>query len=242
MSSSPRVLIADDHAPTRAGVRMALERGGCEVCAELDNAVDAVTAAVREQPDACLIDLQMPGDGLRAVAGISSRLPNTRVLVLTVSRNADDMFDALRAGADGYLLKDMDPTGLADAIRSVLAGEAPLPGFLTARLIDEFRHRGERRTLDLDGSKRVELTPREWDVLELLDDGLSTAEIAGRLALSQVTVRRHVSDVVHKLGVAGTSRRCCTRWAPRRASRPGACWPSAGVQPPERFVQVAERR
>ena len=217
MSSSPRVLIADDHAPTRAGVRMALERGGCEVCAELDNAVDAVTAAVREQPDACLIDLQMPGDGLRAVAGISSRLPKTRVLVLTVSRNADDMFDALRAGADGYLLKDMDPTGLADAIRSVLAGEAPLPGFLTARLIDEFRHRGERRTLDLDGSKRVELTPREWDVLELLDDGLSTAEIAGRLALSQVTVRRHVSTLLHKMG-ASTREQARRLLAERRRS------------------------
>jgi DNA-binding NarL/FixJ family response regulator len=215
--AAPRVLIADDHAPTRAGVRMALERGGCEVCAELDNAVDAVTAAIREQPDACLIDLQMPGDGLRAVAGISSRLPNTRVLVLTVSRNADDMFDALRAGADGYLLKDMDPNGLADAIRSVLAGEAPLPGFLTARLIDEFRHRGERRTLDLDGSRRVELTPREWDVLELLDDGLSTAEIAGRLALSQVTVRRHVSTLLHKMG-ASTREQARRLLAERRRS------------------------
>jgi DNA-binding NarL/FixJ family response regulator len=215
--TAPRVLIADDHAPTRAGVRMALERGGCQVCAELDNAVDAVTAAVREQPDACLIDLQMPGDGLRAVAGISARLPNTRVLVLTVSRNADDMFDALRAGADGYLLKDMDPTALADAIRSVLAGEAPLPGFLTARLIDEFRHRGERRTLDLDGSKRVDLTPREWDVLELLDDGLSTAEIAGRLALSQVTVRRHVSTLLHKMG-ASTREQARRLLAERRRS------------------------
>ena len=214
---APRVLIADDHAPTRAGVRMALERGGCEVCAELDNAVDAVTAAVREQPDACLIDLQMPGDGLRAVAGISARLPNTRVLVLTVSRNADDMFDALRAGADGYLLKDMDPTDLADAVRSALAGEAPLPGFLTARLIDEFRHRGERRTLDLDGSKSVALTPREWDVLELLDDGLSTAEIAGRLALSQVTVRRHVSTLLHKMG-ASTREQARRLLAERRRS------------------------
>jgi two-component system, NarL family, nitrate/nitrite response regulator NarL len=213
----PRVLIADDHAPTRAGVRMALERGGCVVCAELDNAVDAVTAALREQPDACLIDLQMPGDGLRAVAGISSRLPNTRVLVLTVSRNADDMFDALRAGADGYLLKDMDPGSLADAVRSALAGEAPLPGFLTARLIDEFKHRGERKTLDLDGSKRVELTPREWDVLELLDDGLSTAQIAGRLALSQVTVRRHLSTLLHKMG-ASTREQARRLLAERRRS------------------------
>jgi two-component system nitrate/nitrite response regulator NarL len=198
----PRVLIADDHAPTRAGVRMALERGGCVVCAEVDNAVDAVNAAIREKPDVCLVDLQMPGDGLRAVSGISGRLPTTRVLVLTVSRSADDMFDALRAGANGYLLKDMDPAGLADAVRGAMAGEAPLPGFLTAWLIDEFRHRGQRKALDLHGSKRVDLTPREWDVLELLDEGLSTAEIAGRLAVSQATVRRHVSTLLHKLGAS----------------------------------------
>jgi DNA-binding NarL/FixJ family response regulator len=137
--------------------------------------------------------------------------------VLTVSRNADDMFDALRAGADGYLLKDMDPGALADAVRRSLAGEAPLPGFLTARLIDEFKHRGDRKTLDLDGSKRVELTPREWDVLELLEDGLSTAQIAGRLALSQVTVRRHLSTLLHKMG-ASTREQARRLLAERRRS------------------------
>ena len=217
MSGSPRVLIADDHAPTRAGVRMALERGGCVVCAEVGNAVDAVTVAVREEPNVCLIDLQMPGDGLRAVAGISARLPNTRVLVLTVSPNADDMFDALRAGADGYLLKDMDATVLPDVVRGALAGEATLPGHLTAWLIDEFRHRGQRRSLDLDGSKRVALTPREWDVLELLDEGLATAEIASRLAVSQATVRRHVSTLLHKMG-ASTREQARRLLAQRRRS------------------------
>lgn len=217
MTDPPRVLIADDHAPTRAGVRMALDRGGCVVCAEVDNAVDAVTAAVREQPDACLIDLQMPGGGLRAVAEISARLPNTRVLVLTVSNNADDMFDALRAGADGYLLKDMDATVLPDMVRGALAGEAPLPGHMTAWLIDEFRHRGQRRSLDLDGSKRVPLTPREWDVLELLDEGLTTAEIASRLAVTQATVRRHVSTLLHKMG-ASTREQARRLLAQRRRS------------------------
>jgi DNA-binding NarL/FixJ family response regulator len=214
---SPRVLIADDHAPTRAGVRMALNQGGCVVCAEVDNAVDAVTAAVREQPDVCLIDLQMPGDGLRAVAGISSRLPNTRVLVLTVSPSAEDMFDALRAGAHGYLLKDMAATELPNVVRGTLAGEAPLPGNLTAWLIDEFRNRGQRRSLDLEGSKRVALTPREWDVLELLDEGLSTAEIARRLAVTQATVRRHVSTLLHKMG-ASTREQARRLLAQRRRS------------------------
>jgi DNA-binding NarL/FixJ family response regulator len=202
MSGHVRVLIADDHAPTRAGVRMALERGGCEVCAEAASAADAVRAAVAERPDICLVDLGMPGNGLRAVSGIVSNLPGTPVLVLTVSRSADDLFDALRAGAAGYLLKDMDPEDLVAAVRGALAGEAALPGFLAARLIDEFRHRGRGTTLTLDHNRRVELTPREWDVLELFGDGLSTAEIARRLDLSQVTVRRHMSALLHKLEVS----------------------------------------
>jgi DNA-binding NarL/FixJ family response regulator len=223
MSGRVRVLIADDHAPTRAGVRMALERGGCDVCAEAASAAEAVRAAVAERPDVCLVDLGMPGNGFRAVAGITSNLPGTPVLVLTVSRSADDLFDALRAGAAGYLLKDMDPEDLVAAVRGALTGEAALPGFLAARLIDEFRHRGRGTTLTLDHNRRVELTPREWDVLELFGDGLSTAEIARRLDLSQVTVRRHMSALLHKLEVTSReeARRLISehgRHQPRRSS------------------------
>jgi DNA-binding NarL/FixJ family response regulator len=212
-----RVLIADDHPPTRAGVRMALERGGLEVCAEAASAGDAIKAAVAERPDVCLVDLGMPGNGFRAVSGIAAELPETPILILTVSRSADDLFDALRAGAAGYLLKDMDPADLVAAVRGALAGEAALPGFLAARLIDEFRHRGRGNSLTLDHNRRVELTPREWDVLELLDNGLSTAEIAGRLALSQVTVRRHVSTLLHKMG-ASTREQARRLLAERRRS------------------------
>jgi DNA-binding NarL/FixJ family response regulator len=201
VTGAPRVLIADDHAPTRAGVRMALEHGGCDVCAEVANATDAVTAAVRERPDVCLIDIDMPGNGLRAVVGIVSRLPGVRVVMLTVSQNSEDLFDALRAGAAGYLLKDMDPGDLAPAVRAAARGEAALPGSLTARLIEEFRHRGSRRTLTV-ADRRVDLTPREWDVLELHADGLSTAQMAHRLGLSEVTIRRHMSGLMHKLDVA----------------------------------------
>jgi two-component system NarL family response regulator len=205
----PRVLIADDHAPTRAGVRSALERGGCRVCAEAATAPDAVEAAVRERPDACVIDLQMPGDGLRAVAAITAELPDTCVLVLTVSASPDDLFAALRAGASGYLLKDADPDDVAAAVHRVIAGAATLPGHLTARLIEEFRRRADSRSLMLDHSRRVELTPREWDVLQLLDEGLSTAGIADRLSVSQVTVRLHISALLHKLEVG--SREEATR-------------------------------
>jgi DNA-binding NarL/FixJ family response regulator len=224
MSRPVRVLIADDHPPTRAGVRMALEHGGLEVCAEAATAADAIRSALAERPDICLVDLGMPGNGLRAVSGIAQRLPSTPVLVLTVSRSADDLFDALRAGAAGYLLKDMDPEDLVAAVRGVLAGEAALPGFLAARLIDEFRHRGRGTTLTLDQNRKVELTPREWDVLELFGDGLSTAEIARRLDLSQVTVRRHMSALLPKLEVSSReeARRLIAQHGPIHPRRSSA--------------------
>jgi DNA-binding NarL/FixJ family response regulator len=201
VTSPLRVLIADDHPPTRAGVRMALEQGGCEVCAEAANADDAIEAALRERPDVCLIDIEMPGNGIRAVREITARVPDTRVVMLTVSRSSDDLFDALRAGAAGYLLKEMDPSALPGAVQAAVAGEAALPGFLVARLIEEFRRRGDHKSLTIAGARPINLTRREWDVLELLADGLSTAEIARRLFLSQVTVRRHLSVLLHKLGV-----------------------------------------
>jgi len=224
MSRRPRVLIADDHPATRAGVRMALERGGCDVCAEASNAGDAVRDAMLERPDVCVIDLDMPGDGLRAVAGISCRLPQTRVLVLTVSGSPDDLFSALRAGAIGYLLKDMDPLRLATAVHDAVAGEATLPGVLTARLIEEFRHRDGGRSLMLDHNRRVTLTEREWDVLDLLEAGRSTAEMASRLRISQVTVRRHVSSLLHKLEVStrDEARRLVARNGPGRSPRSSA--------------------
>lgn len=201
MSVSPRVLIADDHAAVRAGVRMALEQGGCTVCAEVGTADHAVAAAVRERPDVCLIDIRMPGGGIRAVAEITARLPGTPVVMLTVSSDAEDLVDAVCAGAAGYLLKEMDPSRLADAVRAALAGEAPMSGLLTARLLEEFRRGGRRSTLSLADGRTIDLTRREWDVVRLLADGLSTKEIAHRLFIEPVTVRRHVSELLHKLKV-----------------------------------------
>jgi DNA-binding NarL/FixJ family response regulator len=197
-----RVLIADDHAPTRAGVRAALERDGCSVCAEAATADAAIEAALRERPDACVVDLKMPGGGIRVAREISARLPGTPVVVLTVSHSTDDLLDALRAGAAGYLLKDMDPAELPAAVQSVVNGEARLSGALTAALFEEFRNRIPRHSLTLDDSRRVELTDREWDVLELLGHGATTAAMAERLCVSQVTVRRHVSTLLHKLKVS----------------------------------------
>jgi DNA-binding NarL/FixJ family response regulator len=202
MTSVPRVVLADDHAPTRAGVRMALERDGIEVCAEAASAAAAVEAALRERPDACLLDVHMPGGGASAASMITARLPGTVVLMLTVSRAGEDLLESLRRGADGYLLKDMDPTKLPVAVRAALAGETALPRELASRLVEELRHDPFPHRPPVQGPGRPELTKREWEVLDLLCDGTSTGEIARRLFLSPVTVRRHVSAVLGKLGVS----------------------------------------
>lgn len=202
MSEAPRVLLADDHAPTRAGVRMALEQGGIEVCAEASDAAQAVEAALREHPDVCLLDVRMPGGGTSAASTISARLPSTAVVMLSVSAADEDLFESLRRGAVGYLLKDMDPAQLPAAVRAALEGEAPLGGMLASRLVDEFRHRPPRREPVTRATPGALLTNRESEVLDLLCQRAGTAEIAERLFLSPVTVRRHISTIARKLGVS----------------------------------------
>jgi DNA-binding NarL/FixJ family response regulator len=195
------VLLADDHPAVRAGVRAALEAGGLTVTAEVGNAEDAVEAAVQHQPDVCLLDVRMPGGGIWAAKEISEQVEEAIVVMLTVSNAQEELFEALRAGASGYLLKDMDPKRLPSLLRAAVVGEAPLPPTLVARLVDEFRTRGRRRFLALPQRRSVELTSREYEVLELLRKGLSTADIAERLFISRVTVKRHISSVMQKLDV-----------------------------------------
>ena len=200
-----RVLIADDHAVARAGVRESVtDDPGFEVCAEASNAQDAIELALSELPDLCLLDVHMPGEGIRAASEITAALPDCAVVMLTVSRNDSDLFHSLRAGAAGYLLKDTDPGRLPNALRGVMAGEAAVPRALVARLIHEFRERGTRR-LSTIGGRGVELTSREWEVLDLMAEGLTTAQIGERLFVSPVTVRRHISSIVEKLGAPDRS-------------------------------------
>jgi DNA-binding NarL/FixJ family response regulator len=196
-----RVVLADDHAPTRAGVRLALEGSGFQVCAEAPDAAGAIEAALRERPDVCLLDVHMPGDGIAAAVEIGQRLPEAAVVMLTVASDDETLFAALRAGARGYLLKDTSPERLPLALRGVLAGEAALPRTLVARVVEEFTRRERRRVLRLGGPQGVRLTDREWEVVDLLREELTTAQIADRLAISPVTVRRHVSAVLAKLKV-----------------------------------------
>lgn len=202
MSKRIRVLVADDHAPTRADIREVLTADPrFSVCAEAHDAPGAVEAAVRTLPDLCLLDIRMPGSGIAATWEICARLPKTKVVMLTVSREDSHLFAALRAGASSYLLKDMDPSLLPGALVDVLAGEASIPGTLVAKMVKEFRDRGPRMRSTVGEGSAGRLTSREWEVLDLLRKGHSTAEIAGHLFLSQATVRSHIAATLKKLGV-----------------------------------------
>jgi DNA-binding NarL/FixJ family response regulator len=183
-TSSVRVLIADDHAPTRQDVRRALDADErFEVCAEVADAAEAVRAAIDVHPDVCLLDIRMPGGGLAAAWEICARLPQTKIVMLTVSDEDNDLFAALRAGA-------------------VYRGEAAMPRPLVARVLEQFRGREPRwRPLVGGDVTHRRLTSREWEVLQLLAQGCSTAEIADKLVLSASAIRAHITSIVRKLEV-----------------------------------------
>ncbi|TQM64564.1 response regulator [Humibacillus xanthopallidus] len=193
------VVLADDHTRMRARIRAALESGGCEVRGEGATAADAVRLVSEHHPDVALLDIHMPGSGIQAAREITRTAPDVAVVMLTQSAEDEDLFDSLRAGASGYLLKDADPAALADTLRGVLAGEAAMPRRLVARLMDEFRAPTRRRFGRTTAATK--LTAREWEVMQLLSEGLSTEEVSRRLFLSPTTVRVHVSSVLKKLRV-----------------------------------------
>lgn len=177
-----------------------LEEGGCEVVAEGATADEAVRLAAEHQPDVVLLDIHMPGSGIRAAGEITRSWPGLPVVMLTTSSDEEDLFDSLRAGASGYLLKDGNPSRLAESLRGVLAGEPAMTPQLVARIMDEFRQ-PTRRRFARKSPAAAKLSPREWEVMQLLGEGLSTDEVAGRLFVSPTTVRVHVSTVLKKLRV-----------------------------------------
>jgi two-component system nitrate/nitrite response regulator NarL len=194
----PSVLLADDDEAHRRSVRVALEANGFVVVAESAETDSAISAASRLRPDICLLEIELPGDGLTAIGRIAKASPNTLIVVLSRSERPDDVVTALTRGASGYLLKGIDGERLAYALRGAYEGEPPLSRSLVPHLVEEIRRGSERRLLLPDGA--VTLTPREWEVGELLRERHSTSEIADRLGVSPVTVRRHVGLLLHKLG------------------------------------------
>lgn len=202
MTPRMRVLIADDHAAVRDEIAASLaEDPAIDVCVTVGDAAAAVEEAVRRRPDVCLLDVRMPGSGVAAAWEITARLPATKVVMLTISRDDFDLFAALRAGASGYLLKDVDGPELRAALHRVADGEAVITGPLVKRILEEFRDRGPRRRALVTGPTGATLTSREWEVLDLLRSGATTAQIARRLSVSDATVRSHVAAVLKKLRV-----------------------------------------
>jgi DNA-binding NarL/FixJ family response regulator len=199
-ASQLKVLLADDQTPARAGIKRAIEPHGLQVVAEAANAEDALRLAEECRPDVCVLAVGLPGHGIEAARRIKESLPQTKIVMMTVTESEEDLLTALRAGADGYLLMSTPADRLPHAILGMVQGEAALPRKLTARLITEFRERGTRRRLTLPSTGgEVELTAREFEVLERLRKGDRTGEIAARLGISEVTVRRHVASVLRKL-------------------------------------------
>jgi DNA-binding NarL/FixJ family response regulator len=202
-----RVLVADDQVAVRAGIKRAIEPHGLLVVAEAVTADDAVRLSEEHRPDVCIIAVDLPGSGVEVTRSIKQSLPGTKVVMMTRTARDEDLLEALRAGADGYLLMSTPASRLPHAIRGVTQGEAALPRTMTARLILEFRERGmPRRILVHPDQAEIELTAREFEVFQRLRQHEATAQIASRLGISQVTVRRHVASVVHKLGAPNRRR------------------------------------
>jgi DNA-binding NarL/FixJ family response regulator len=198
----PRVLIVDDHPLTREALATLLAGNDFDVVGQASDGQEAIELAGRLRPQVILLDLSMPGlDGLSALPGLRSAVPDAEVIVLTASGTEDNLLAAIRAGAAGYLLKSEPPDKIVSFLRGVVRGEAALSGEVARSLLDQVRDGGYRNggvPDDIAGA----LSAREVEVLLLLDEHLGTDEIAARLYISEHTVRSHVKSLLRKLNVS----------------------------------------
>ncbi len=192
-----RVLLADDHALFRDGVASLLRAWDMDVVGQAKDGLSAVEQALVLRPDLVLMDIAMPGlGGLEATRRIKAALPETKVVMLTVSDEQRDLFEAVRAGAEGYLLKDMDGAEFGEMLAGLAHGESPISRSLAGKLLAEFarRARGERASKEGD-----ELTERDREVLQLVARGASNKQVAHQLGISEHTVSYHMRHILEKL-------------------------------------------
>jgi two-component system, NarL family, response regulator LiaR len=210
MSEPITVLLVDDHALVRQGVRAFLEtQSDIAVVAEAGSGEEAVQLAAEQAPDVALVDLIMPGmDGVEATRRLKARSPSTSVVVLTSYHDDEHVFPAIQAGALSYILKEVGPNELADAVRKAASGEAVLHPRVAARVVRELH--GARR--ELEPNVFHDLSNRELEVLKLIAEGLSNAEISGRLFISEKTTKNHVSNILGKLHLADRTQAAVYAW------------------------------
>ena len=203
------VLLVDDHELVRRGVRAFLEtQPGITVVAEAGGGEEAVRLAAEHAPDVALMDLIMPGmDGVEATRRLTAQSPRTNVIMLTSYHDDEHVFPAIRAGALSYVLKEVGPEQLADAVRKAAAGEAVLHPRVAARVVRELH--GARRD---EPNVFHELSDRELEVLKLIAEGINNAEIAGRLYVSEKTVKSHVSNILSKLHLVDRTQAAVYAW------------------------------
>jgi DNA-binding NarL/FixJ family response regulator len=207
VSASPchRILLADDHGLFLEGLGNLLRAGGYQVVGAARDGLEAQQLARALHPDVILMDIRMPGcDGLCATRLIKAELPEIKIVMLTTSAEDDDLFEALKSGASGYLLKDLEPNQLFDYLAGLARGEAPLSRELSARLLAEFAHQAaaldERAAAGLPGAPPApELTPRQREILALVADGLSYKQVGAALNLSEHTIKYHMGEILQRL-------------------------------------------
>ena len=197
-----RIFLIDDHNLFRSGVKALLARQpGFEVVGEAADGLEGLKRARELRPDVVLLDLHMPGiSGLEAVQLLRDELPQTEVLMLTVSEDAEDLMDALRAGARGYLLKNIDTDFLVDAVRRAARGEAVMSPQMTSKLVAGLQ--GAARHVEREAPAGQAISPREREILACLARGASNKEIARELALAESTVKIHVQNILRKLNLS----------------------------------------
>jgi len=193
-----RVLVADDHALFRQALRGILStEGDLELIGEAGDGEEAVRMAIELVPDVVLMDVRMPKlAGIDAARRISTELPTTKIVMLTVSDEDSDLFEAIKAGASGYLLKEVDPAEIADAVRQIHAGQSLLSPAVASKLVSEFASLSKRAD---EKALRPSLTGRELEVLQLAADGLTNRQIGRRLEISENTVKNHIRNILEKL-------------------------------------------